>query len=377
MGKYALTTEDKIKVRLVRENLKRVIIMSGIFSVTLPLLFMLFQVFLEDSVVKNVYQGIFIGFEVVSLAFLGLSFYTRRQRDYSLAPYVYRGFWSFVFVFFLGVSYLSILDGNHIGIYYVLISIFSLVPLFTLKEYIPYVLAQGVYVFVVDSLLSIPYYHILGIVVFNLGLCGISYVSYQQKWNMFRMQQKLQSLAKNAGEDPLTGLNNRRGLDRNLNLLLPYSIRNKNMVGFLVIDIDNFKKYNDSYGHPQGDKCLKYVANVIKRTARRSTDIAARIGGEEFVVFIHGTKELEPVQLAEKIRANVEALQIKHSPLLGSAFVTVSVGVASMVPKNMECMSELYEKADQSLYLAKKHGRNLVVYEGKAYGGVSRKNAMG
>jgi diguanylate cyclase (GGDEF)-like protein len=368
MGTYALTAEDKIIVRLVRENLKRVIIVSGILTVALPVFFLFFQIYLEASEIKKVYQGFIIGFECISLAFLGLAYYTKREKDYTLAPLVYRGFWSFALLFFFGISYISMLDSNNLGVYYIMVAVISLVPLLTIKEYLVAMGAQAIFIIISYLTLSLSSTNLLGVIVLNVALCGISHLAYVQKCNLFRMQQKLQSLAKNAEEDPLTALYNRRGLDRNLNILLPHNIRSKSLIALIVLDIDNFKLYNDSYGHPQGDKCLKCVANAIRKTASRSTDIAARIGGEEFVVFIHGTKELEPVQLAEKIRANVEAMRIKHSPSLGNAVVTVSVGVAIMIPQNMECMNELYNKADKALYTAKKSGRNVVVFEGKAYG---------
>jgi diguanylate cyclase (GGDEF)-like protein len=370
MGNYVLTAEDKIRIRLVRENLKRVIGVSGILTVALPVFFLFFQFFLETGEIKKVYQGFIVGFECISLAFLGLAFYTKREKDYNLAPLVYRGFWSFVLLFFFGISYISMVDTKNMSVYFIVTAVVSLVPLLTIKEYLVYLGAQLIFIILSYLTLDLTSLHVFGAIALNVVLGGISYFAYEQKRNMFRMQQKLQSMAKNAEEDPLTGLLNRRGLDRNLNIILPYSIRNKNIIALIILDIDHFKMYNDSYGHPEGDKCLKLVANVIKKTARRSTDIAARIGGEEFVVFIHGTKEMEPVQLAEKIRANVEALKIKHSPSLGTAVVTVSVGVASMVPQNMECMSELYSKADKALYTAKKHGRNVVVFDGKAYGRV-------
>lgn len=368
MGTYALTVEDKIRVRLVRENLKRVIVVAGILSIALPVFFLFFQFYLETSDIKQVYQGFLIGFECISLAFLGLSFYTKREKDYTLAPMVYRGFWAFVLLFFIGISYISMLDSNNLSVYFITVAVISLVPLLTVKEYLVYMGAQAIFAFIFYLTLSLTTMHLFGFIVLHLALCWISHFFYEQKCNFFRMQQMLQSLAKNAEEDPMTGLFNRRGLDRSLNAILPYCIRNKSMIALIVIDIDNFKLYNDSFGHPEGDRCIKFVANVIRKTARRCTDITARIGGEEFVVFIHGTKDLEPVQLAEKIRANVEAMQIKHNPSLGTAVVTVSLGVASVVPQNMECMSELYSKADKALYTAKKHGRNVVVYDSKAYG---------
>ena len=373
MGGYALTSEEKLKVRLVRENLKRVIVMSSILVVVLPICFIALLFCLKDQNIKSIYKGVILGFESVSLVFLGVSVYAKKKKDYVLAPLIYRGFWAFALVFSSGISYMTMIDTNNLGVYCVMVTVLSLVPLFSVKEYVCYFAAQLVFVMIVYSTIDISLISFLSILFLNAALFAVTRFLYEQKNHMLRMQQKLQNMAKNAEEDPLTGLYNRRGLDRNLNILIPYSIRNKSMVALLIIDIDNFKRYNDTFGHPQGDKCLKLIANAIRKTARRSTDIAARIGGEEFVVFIHGTKELEPVQLAEKIRANIEGMGIKHSPSVGNnAVVTVSVGVAAMIPKNMECMKELYSNADKSLYLAKKHGRNVVVFEERAYGHVKK-----
>lgn len=368
MGTYALTNEDKLRVRLVRENLKRAIAVSITLAVILPICLIVLSAYEPEGDIRSVYRGFIIGFECIAIVFFCLSFYSKKVKDYLLAPLVCRGFWAFVLIFFLGISYINLMDTKNLGLYCVLTAVLSLVPLFSIYEYVCYISVQMAFVVLVFFTLKLSVFTLLCMIILNIALFILSRFMYQQKYHMFCMQQKLQSMAKNAEEDPLTGLFNRRGLDRNLNLLLPFSIRNKSMIALLILDIDNFKRYNDTFGHPQGDKCLQQVAASIKKTARRSTDIAARVGGEEFVVFIHGTKDLEPIQLAERIRSNIENLQIPHSPSLGkNSVVTVSVGVAMMVPENMECMTELYNKADKSLYVAKKNGRNLVVCGNKAY----------
>lgn len=372
MGANALTNEDKLKVRLVRENLKRVIMMSGILSIALPIILLAITIFSKADEVKKAYTGFLLGFEFVSILFLAFSFYTKKIKDYILAPMIYRGFWAFVTIFFFGISYVSMLDLGNIGYYCIMIAILSLVPLFNHIEFTVYLGIQLIFIVITCCTIELSTINLVCVILLNVALFGLSRLVYCQRRNMFRMQQKLHSMAKNAEEDPLTGLLNRRGLDRHINTIMPYCIRNEMTVALLIMDIDNFKKYNDSFGHPQGDKCLKTVSGVIKKTARRSTDVAARIGGEEFVVFIQGSQNLEPVQLAEKIRANVEAMQIKHSPTLGNTVVTVSIGVAIMIPDTMECMTELYAKADKALYKAKKSGRNIVVYDEKAYGRVKQ-----
>ncbi|MFZ5351590.1 MAG: GGDEF domain-containing response regulator [Bacillota bacterium] len=158
--------------------------------------------------------------------------------------------------------------------------------------------------------------------------------------------------------DSLTGIPNRRSFDQYIGMMWSNSIREKSIISIIMIDIDNFKAYNDNYGHLQGDKCLKQVAKCISSTLKRPLDFAGRYGGEEFVVVLPGTDKNGAMLLGEEIRASVEKLGIRHEYSKTSAFVTVSLGAAAIVPDAESSISEFIDKADKALYLSKNEGRN-------------------
>jgi len=166
-------------------------------------------------------------------------------------------------------------------------------------------------------------------------------------------------LVRLAGTDPLTGLDNRRVLDSRLDEEWRRGRRNGTMLSALFIDIDHFKRFNDTYGHAAGDSALALVAECIESVIRRPGDIAARYGGEEFVVLLPNTSTEGTARVAELLRAKVEALGIAHAPS-PHGVVTVSIGcTTSFACKERDPVSLLSE-ADEALYIAKTSGRNRV-----------------
>lgn len=192
----------------------------------------------------------------------------------------------------------------------------------------------------------------------------ISRVVYSNRMQVYTLKNKIRRIEKDAMVDPLTGLLNRRGFHQQIDSIWPFCVRNDYKVALMIIDIDNFKLYNDQFGHPEGDECLKKVAKCIRSTAKRTTDIVSRIGGEEFVVFIQGSREDEMIEFANTIRKNVEKIGMAHSHKSPMPLVTVSIGLEIAYPKGMD-INMMYEGADQQLYLAKQSGRNAVSYSGK------------
>ena len=159
--------------------------------------------------------------------------------------------------------------------------------------------------------------------------------------------------------DGLLGIANRRQFDERLLLEWARAFREHSPIGLLMIDVDHFKKYNDTYGHQMGDECLKAVAAAISR-GRRATDVVARYGGEEFALLLPGTPLEHAAVVARDAIAAVEAASIAHrsSPVAGH--VTISVGAASWIPRDPAGTAELVAAADRALYSAKDTGRNRV-----------------
>jgi diguanylate cyclase (GGDEF)-like protein/PAS domain S-box-containing protein len=162
--------------------------------------------------------------------------------------------------------------------------------------------------------------------------------------------------------DELTGLANRRAFDAFLDEEWRRALRTRLFISLMMIDVDFFKKYNDNYGHLKGDACLKLVAEVLEDVARRPGDKVARFGGEEFVVVLSMTDKQHAVSIAEKIRMEVEALKILHVKSRINNYVTVSIGVATVLPEQNRPYVELIKSADEALYKAKEKGRNRVVF---------------
>ena len=165
-----------------------------------------------------------------------------------------------------------------------------------------------------------------------------------------------------AVTDELTQLANRRIFDESLRKEWLRMRREQHPLSVIIGDIDFFKRYNDYYGHQKGDACLKAVAECIKSSVHRSTDIVARYGGEEFVVLLPNTPSDGAFRVAEKMRTNVASMNREHTRSKVQNYVTISLGVATLVPPmdggNPE---KLVKMADDALYASKDAGRNLVM----------------
>ncbi len=196
-----------------------------------------------------------------------------------------------------------------------------------------------------------------------------AYMNHLQRDEAYRAlresQQQLMEanleLQRLSNVDGLTGLSNRRYFDDYMNKEWGRAMRTATPFSFLLIDIDQFKQYNDIYGHLAGDEVLKAVAGAIQSNCRRATDLVARFGGEEFVVALPGAPLADLQFLGETLRKAVEALHLEHSGSARSPWVTVSIGGASTVPSPHQSFLPFVEAADRALYQAKRAGRNRFV----------------
>ncbi|MBP1204286.1 diguanylate cyclase (GGDEF)-like protein/PAS domain S-box-containing protein [Duganella sp. 1411] len=160
--------------------------------------------------------------------------------------------------------------------------------------------------------------------------------------------------------DELTGLKNRRYFNIRFTEEQKRAHRDRRMLTLLLIDVDRFKQYNDTYGHPQGDQVLKAVADTMRRSLNRPGDLCFRIGGDEFACLFASGGPDESAALAEQIRAGVAARMIVHEGNPPSGHVTLSLGLAFIDPDSTLGQGAIYELADQALYRAKHKGRNTV-----------------
>ncbi|HVV43283.1 MAG TPA: diguanylate cyclase [Nitrobacter sp.] len=168
-----------------------------------------------------------------------------------------------------------------------------------------------------------------------------------------------------ASVDPLSGLANRRGFQSRLDFEWFKALQTGTELSLLMIDVDHFKLFNDTYGHPEGDTCLTRIGEVLDGIARATCGFAARYGGEEFCLMLPNTGTESAVRIGEIVRASVIDLAIPHNAS-NHCIVTVSVGVACTTPNNTQHSNDLVEAADAALYAAKHRGRNTTVEHGFA-----------
>lgn len=219
----------------------------------------------------------------------------------------------------------------------------------------------------VDSLMGLTLKSLQGtllrlVVVLGLGLLGLAFVigrlrhtTQELKSQVAEQTQELQRL---ASVDGLTQLFNRRSFDQCLEKEWRRAGHSKRPISLILCDVDCFKKFNDTYGHPAGDTCLQTVAQVIQQKVRQVGDVAARYGGEEFAIILPNTTAASALHVAELIRKAMQERQIPSPSTTSNPVVTLSLGIATQVPQLRSTPSELIDQADHALYMAKRQGRN-------------------
>lgn len=194
------------------------------------------------------------------------------------------------------------------------------------------------------------------------------------------LKRQSDELRRLTATDALTGIANRRAFDEGLQLEWRRAMRSRAPLSLLMVDVDYFKRFNDTYGHPAGDACLRMVARVLAQTARRAGDLVARYGGEEFALLLPATAAFDAFHLGESLCQGVAALGVPHAASAAAAHVSISVGVATLAlpcdgvappsgachdceqaPRCLAGPEALLALADEALYAAKAMGRARVV----------------
>lgn len=170
-------------------------------------------------------------------------------------------------------------------------------------------------------------------------------------------------LEERSETDSLTGLLNRRAFNDKAVQSLLEGRRHGQSSSLIMLDVDHFKPYNDSYGHTEGDRCLKIIADSIKKVPRRESDVIARYGGEEFVIYLPETGQNGAITVAEAILSAINEQQLPHRTSPTAKHVTVSIGIATTTMTIDEDLEGLIRRADKNLYRAKENGRNQLVYK--------------
>ena len=203
------------------------------------------------------------------------------------------------------------------------------------------------------------WYHFVAVKLgdgFAITVCDIS----NRKKMELELQDANEKLRLIANIDGLTQIANRRRFDDYLAVEWQRHQRENKPLALILIDIDYFKNYNDYYGHQRGDDCLLQVARSLVKVPQRATDLVARYGGEEFVAILPNTYTEQALIVAESMRKAIAALNLLHAQSSVSSRVTISLGIASLIPTSNNTLEDLIYQADQALYLAKDQGRDRV-----------------
>ena len=176
--------------------------------------------------------------------------------------------------------------------------------------------------------------------------------------SQMKLEELNMQLLKLANVDGLTGIANRRHFDERLGVEWLRALRNRRPLTLIMFDVDWFKQYNDKFGHLEGDECLKRIARSAQEIVSRPADTVARYGGEEFIVLLPETDSGGALTVAEKLRADIEALHLPNPDSTVSPHITVSLGVTTVVPAANSDPTECIKLVDEALYRAKQAGRN-------------------
>lgn len=193
-----------------------------------------------------------------------------------------------------------------------------------------------------------------------IGYVNVARNISRRKLEEAHFQETLATVEQLASCDPLTGIANRRHFDQTIEREWLRAARDQTSLSVLLLDVDQFKVYNDDNGHLTGDHCLRQVVEAIRSVVSRPADLLARYGGEEFIVVLPNTDVAGARQMAQWIREAVEKARLPHAGNMPHGVITVSVGCATMVPRPESGHLHLLEAADQALYRAKASGRNCV-----------------
>jgi diguanylate cyclase (GGDEF)-like protein len=240
-----------------------------------------------------------------------------------------------------------------------------------ISTYIPSQMLSYLYtvLLLLPAALIIFFYHGIGTAtgvlttIYMLYMLALAKKGSEEYWialnNEIKLAEKSEKLERISEIDGLTALYNRRCFDKMFEREWYRATRSGNVLAMAMLDIDWFKKINDTHGHLAGDECLKAVARECKKTFKRQTDIVARYGGEEFIFLITDTDITVFQTIAEKLRRNIENLVVQYGE--ADIRLTASIGISGCIPEFGHNRELLIDKADQALYAAKNSGRNRLV----------------
>lgn len=325
----------------------------------------------EDELTLKLIGGIFGGLVGIILILYSVKVNSQKMIDFRYIPLIlsgiYGGFLCVIIssfevglfrLFYMGVSQVSLNTFITTIVIGIVIGIICKRNISVIKKWL-YSIFYFFIIYFIGSYLNLGNSKILftTIEIYFIGNILVSYIIYVYSENVIKDIILNRNIKLDAMKDFLTGLNNVRQFDVLFNKISKSILKKKSDLSILVMDIDHFKKINDTYGHTVGDMVLKQMSKIFINSAR-SKDVVSRNGGEEFSILLLNTNEQKALQIAECIRKKVEVhkFDIGNEEKLN---VTISIGIATYSDDSQEIKS-LYKNADEALYISKRTGRNKV-----------------
>ncbi|MEG0546254.1 MAG: GGDEF domain-containing protein [Oscillospiraceae bacterium] len=357
---------DRINMNYTR------IIPSSLLLLVVEVCGIIYNVMMGSTVgYQIIYVVSFVLFSIISFGILAYMNYTLKGDAISdkAKEAVFIIYWIVYTLSAMAFGIFETLDTGTTNHFIVFIIAFTFWPMFTPILTIPYYLSAFFVEFSFLLYVKAPYITI--ILCLGLTIVGIltSYVKFSSYMSIQISQKKLEQLAE---VDPLTGLSNRRGMRRSVDVIWNYCKGHKIPITLAILDIDFFKMYNDTYGHANGDECLKIIGGCIKESFSRRTDITARFGGEEFVVILSGETSKQAIMSLVNLQNKIEGMGIKSGNQEFNEYVTVSAGVYSAEITEQLTFNDVLTHADSELYNAKAKGRKCLSFNGEIYNKIIR-----
>ena len=275
--------------------------------------------------------------------------------------YVFTGIMA---LFCLCMTYMNMKERISIDNYLLFCLYIAACPLLTLRESMTAVILTAATAFLLFYHRHAPLMIYPHLALFCAASIFLSqsryYCTIDSILQLYRIYEENVCLLDQADHDPLTHLLNRCGFARKLTELLPLTVRLNIPVAVIMVDIDFFKLFNDTYGHCEGDLCLQKVASALAGSVHRDTDFVCRCGGEEFQILLYGILHEDAVRAADRLRMTVEDLRLPAVDQSVSPHITISLGLASGVLSRPEDFDSMIRMADQQLYISKESGKNKV-----------------
>jgi len=360
--------KEELKNCIEDINVKRALLSSVLFSVVIPLIILLINLFQVFDSFRRITLFIGVVAELFQIACALIFYLLLKNKQVDSYKAVYVIYYGITIVAMMVAATMDMRYNGSEVLYVATCLYFIFAPIFSEKVRNSFIAIQTILMASFILLLNLRLRFLFDIALVQFGTVFISKYQYNLMERIENTSKNLKMKTLYSEQDALTGLTNRRGLKNKAESIWLYCQRRKVPVGIIALDIDFFKKYNDKFGHLEGDKCIRVIADTLKESVRRSSDIITRTGGEEFLVFVQDISPKEILSLALKIRTNIEEQSIIHAYCGISKYVTVSMGISTTIPKFNIKFNDLYDEADKALYQAKKNGRNCIVFDGNLYG---------